>query len=185
MNITVFCGAKLGNKPIYQAKTAELGKFIANKQHRLVYGGGNSGLMGLIADSVLEAGGKVFGVMPTFLMKYEMAHKNLTEFVEVDDMTTRKQYLFKEGDAFIALPGGLGTLEEIADVISWSKIGQNNKPCVFYNIDNYYAPLRTMLDDMVKAGFLGQAQRDNLLFSDDLSEIAEFISNYKVVPEFA
>lgn len=184
MNITVFCGAKSGNKPIYQEKTVELAQWIAKNEHRLIYGGGNNGLMGLLANSVLEEGGEVLGVMPTFLMRHEMAHQNLTEFIEVADMPTRKNYLFSKADAFVALPGGLGTLEEMADVISWTKIGQNNKPCVFYNVANYYDPLAKMLDKMVSEGYLGATQRKNILFSDNLLEIADYIKNYKVVPEF-
>lgn len=184
MNITVFCGASAGNKSIYREKTIELGKWLAKCNFNLVYGGGNNGLMGLLADSVLAENGKVIGVMPTFLMKQEMAHTNLTEFIEVDDMTTRKNILIEKADAFIALPSGLGTLEEIADVISWSKIGKNKKPAVFYNVDNYYAPLEKMLDRMVKANFLEQAQRNNVLFSDNLTEIANYIQTYKVVPLF-
>lgn len=184
MNITVFCGAKMGTKEIYARKTANLGKWIATNGHQLIYGGGNDGLMGLLADTVLQNKGRVIGIMPGFLIEHEGAHKGLTEFYEVPDMLERKKRLINMADAFIALPGGLGTLEEIADVVSWAKIGQNDKPCVFYNIASYYEPLRQQLDLMVHEGYLGQAQRNNVLFSDSLNEIAEYINNYHVVAEF-
>lgn len=179
MKITVYCGASSGVNPIYQEKTIELGKWIVSKKHSLVYGGGNVGLMGILADTVLENGGQVTGIMPTFLKEREIAHPNLTELIVVPDMSTRKAKMIALGDVFIALPGGPGTLEEITEVISWSRIGQNDGPCILYNIAGYFNPLRDMYDRMVAAGFLSQTDQDNILFSDKIEEMEAFIHTYQ------
>lgn len=179
MNITVYCGANFGNKEIYADRTKALGEWIVHRGHRLVYGGGSFGLMGLIADTVIKNGGKALGVIPRFLIEKEQPYPNLTELVYVDDMSQRKNRMVAEGDAFIALPGGLGTLEEIAEVVSWARVGQNDCPCIFYNVDGYYNPIRTMFDDMVSSGFLSQSDRDKTLFSEDLEEMAKFIATYE------
>ncbi|MGT2666803.1 LOG family protein [Streptococcus rifensis] len=179
MNITVYCGASNGTTPIYQKKTVELGNWIADNQHQLVYGGGKVGLMKLIADTVLKNCGQVTGVMPAFLKDREIAHPNLTELIVVPDMPTRKAKMIAMGDAFIALPGGPGTLEEITEVISWSRIGQNDGPCILYNIAGYFNPLKKMYDHMVAEGFLSQTDRDKILFSDKIEEIEAFIQTYQ------
>ncbi|RDF10873.1 TIGR00730 family Rossman fold protein [Haemophilus paraphrohaemolyticus] len=179
MNITVYCGASLGNKEVYQQATKKLGKWIAQKQHQLVYGGGAAGLMGLIANTVLENGGKVIGIIPEFLKERELAHSNLTELVVVQMMTERKKRMFDLANAFIALPGGPGTLEEISEVISWARIGQNPNPCILFNENGYFDSLRNFYDRMVQDGFLTQLDRDKILFSNDLVEIETFIQHYQ------
>ncbi|MFA9413519.1 MULTISPECIES: TIGR00730 family Rossman fold protein [unclassified Streptococcus] len=179
MNITVYCGASSGDSPIYQKKTVALADWLTDKGHRLVYGGGNVGLMGFLADRILTNGGQVIGVMPSFLQKREIAHPNLTELIVVPDMPSRKAKMIALGDAFIALPGGPGTLEEITEVISWSRIGQNDGPCILYNVTGYFNPLKAMYDHMVAEGFLSQTDRDKILFSDNLEEIEAFITTYK------
>ncbi|MGT2958991.1 Rossman fold protein, TIGR00730 family [Streptococcus bovimastitidis] len=179
MKLTIFCGASDGKNPIYREKTSELGLWMAQNKHDLVYGGGNVGLMGVIADTLIENGGHTTGVMPTFLAEREIAHTNLSQLIIVDDMPKRKSKLMALGQAFIALPGGPGTLEEISEVISWSRIGQNDKPCVLFNINGYFNHLRDMFDHMVSEGFLSQQDRDNILFSDDISEIENFILHYQ------
>ncbi len=179
MKITVYCGANPGNKTIYAEKTKQLGEWMASHGHQLVYGGGGLGLMGLIADTVIQNGGKALGVIPHFLVEKEHPYPHLTELAFVDDMPQRKKRMALEGEAFIALPGGLGTLEEISEMISWARIGQNSKPCILYNVDSYYNPLKQMLDDMVANGFLSQADRDKTLFSEDLEEMQAFITTYE------
>lgn len=178
MNITVYCGANCGNNPAHQQATLELGKWIAQCQHTLVYGGGNAGLMGLLANTVLEHGGKVIGIMPTFLQERELAHDGLTEMITVHSMPERKTKMIELGDVYIALPGGPGTLEEIAEVISWARIGQNSNPCVLFNSDGYYDGLKGFFDHMVNQGFLTQVDRDKTLFTDNLNEIHAFITHY-------
>lgn len=178
MNITIYCGANLGTNPIHQADTIAVGKWIAENEHTLVYGGGATGLMGLVADTVLAHGGKAIGVMPTFLLDREPKHPKLTEFVEVETMAQRKQQLLDLGDACIALAGGAGTLEEISEVISWARIGKNPNPCILFNSDGFYEPLRQCFDMMVSSGFLSAEDRSKTLFSHDLVEIEQFIRDY-------
>ncbi len=179
MNITVYCGASIGTEKIYQERTKELGKWIAEKADALVYGGGNVGLMGIVADTVLAHNGKVIGVMPTFLMEREIGHHHLTEMIIVDSMTERKKKMIELGDVYIALPGGLGTLEEISEVISWARVGINNKPCIFFTIDNYYEHLEKHFEYMVEKGFLSKDYKNKVLFTDSIDEIEGFINEYK------
>lgn len=179
MKITVYCGASMGNKAIYAQVAQTLGQWIVDQQHELVYGGGSLGLMGVLADTVLHKGGKVTGVMPQFLVDKELAHQQLSELIVVDSMSQRKDIMAQLGDVFIALPGGPGTLEEISDMISWSRIGQNHAPCILFNVDDYYRPLSLMYDEMVNSGFLSVEHRQNILFSSDLLEIAQFIAHYQ------
>ena len=142
MKITVYCGASVGNNVAHQQAAIALGQWIAARQYTLVYGGGNAGLMGLLANTVLENGGKVIGIMPTFLQERELAHTGLTEMITVRSMPERKSKMIELGDVYIALAGGPGTLEEITEVISWARIGQNNNPCILFNSDGYYEPLK-------------------------------------------
>lgn len=178
MNITIYCGASLGNNLQYQEATKQLAKWIAERGYTLVYGGGRAGLMGLLADTVLAHGGKVIGVMPLFLQERELAHTELTEMITVSSMTERKAKLVELGDVYLALAGGPGTLEEIIEVISWARIGKNNNPCILFNRCGYYQPLYQMFRQMVEQGFLTQSDFEKTLFSDDLTEIEQFIANY-------
>ena len=169
MHITVYCGASLGNQPEYQQATIAMGQWIAQKQHTLVYGGGKIGLMGLLADTVLAHGGKVIGIMPAFLQAREMAE--------------RKANMLKLADACIALPGGAGTLEEIAEVYSWARIGKNPHPCILFNKNGFYDPLKALYQRMVETGFLSEGAFQKLLFSENFAEIEQFIADYQP-PEF-
>ncbi|MGG5371553.1 TIGR00730 family Rossman fold protein [Enterococcus sp. AZ196] len=178
MNIIVYCGAGSGNDPIYQKTTEKFGEWIAEKKHTLIYGGGKAGLMGTIADSVLNNKGKAIGVIPTFLIERELAHPNLTEMHVVPSMSERKQKMLELGDACIALPGGPGTLEEITEMISWARVGQNANPCVLFNEKGFYDPLKNLYDSMVENNFLTQEDRNKTLFSSSLIEIDQFINNY-------
>ncbi|MHC5373053.1 LOG family protein [Enterococcus sp. LJL120] len=179
MNITVYCGASVGNADTYSEAAIRLGKWIAKNQYTLIFGGGKAGLMGIIADTVLENDGKVKGIMPTFLQERELAHPKLTDLEIVDDMATRTKKMIQLADACIALPGGPGTLEEITEAISWSRVGQNDAPCILFNEGDYYQPLEKMYDDMVNQKFLSSNDRDKILFSADLTEIERFIKDYQ------
>lgn len=178
IKVAVYCGASHGNNKIYINKTIELAKWIANNNNSLVFGGGNVGLMGTVADSVLENGGEVIGVMPNFLAEREIAHKGLTKMHLVKSMHERKSKMIDLADCFIALPGGPGTLEEITEVISWGRIGQQLKPCILFNINGFYNNLRHQYDLMVSEGFLSEDDRSKILFTDSFDEIESFIECY-------
>ncbi|VEU80818.1 LOG family protein [Haploplasma axanthum] len=179
MKIAVYCGANSGDNEIYAKKAFELGKWIGENNHTLVYGGGKRGLMGLIAKTVLEYGGLVIGIMPQFLIDKELAFKEITEFIIVDNMSIRKHKMFELSDAFIAMPGGAGTLEEITEVISWAGIGQNASPCILYNVNNFYKHLYEQYKVMTDTGFFSKETFDKILFSDNVKTINEFINNYE------
>ncbi|MBC1420762.1 LOG family protein [Listeria seeligeri] len=178
MNIVVYCGASNGNNPVYQQAAKRLGEWIVEQSHTLIYGGGKVGLMSIIADTVIKREGEVIGVMPRFLMDRELAHTNITKMYSVNTMAERKQKMLDLGDVCIALPGGPGTLEEITEMISWSRIGQNPNPCILFNENGFYDPLRDLYDSMVKNDFLTQTDRDKTLFSNSLKEINQFITTY-------
>lgn len=176
--MAVYCGASVGTKPIYQERTKELGEWMGTHKYDLVYGGGNVGLMGVLADMVLANGGKAIGVMPTFLLERELAHQHITEMHIVNDMHERKRKMIDLADCYIALPGGPGTLEEISEVVSWGRVGEHQNPCIFFNVDGYYDLLADFFDKMVETGFLTAADRSKIFFSDDLKEIQQFITSY-------
>ena len=179
MKITVFCGANNGRNEAYKENAIELGKWIADNNYTLVYGGGRVGLMGIIADTVLENNSEVIGIMPQFLVDREISHTGITEFIIVDDMSVRKEKLVNLGDVFVALPGGPGTLEEISQVISWVRVGKKDAPCILMNVNGYYDFLEQYFDKMVAEGFLTIEDRKNTLFTDNIEEMERFIFNYK------
>ncbi|MCT1903578.1 TIGR00730 family Rossman fold protein [Oceanobacillus sojae] len=178
MNIAVYCGASLGSDQAYQDAARKVGKWIAEKNNTLVYGGGKAGLMGVVADEVLANNGEVIGIIPDFLVERELSHPNLTTLEVVDSMSVRKNRMIALGDCYIALPGGPGTLEEIAEVISWARVGQNQNPCILFNQNGYYDSLARFYDEMVEHGFLSEQDRELILFSDSVEEIELFISSY-------
>lgn len=178
MKITVFCGANNGRNEAYKENAIELGKWIAANNHTLVYGGGKVGLMGVIADTVLENNSEVIGIMPQFLVDREISHTGITEFIIVDDMSIRKEKLVDLGDIFVALPGGPGTLEEISQVISLVRVGKKDAPCILMNVDGYYDFLEQYFDKMVEDGFLTKEDRGRTLFTDSIAEMQEFIVSY-------
>jgi len=179
MNIAVYCGANAGNNKINTDNAIKLANWISYNENTLIYGGGNVGLMGLIADKVLENGSHVIGVMPKFLIDREIAHQELTELHTVDTMHERKAMMISLSDCYIALPGGPGTLEEITEVISWGRIGQHSNPCILFNVNGYYDLLASQYDLMVSEGFLSKSDREKILFSDSFEEISDFIENYE------
>ena len=171
MNITVYCGSRFGEKAEFKNRALELGNWIANSGHSLVYGGGNVGLMGAVANTVLEAGAKVYGIIPEFLLDQEKGHEGLYTLEIVESMPERKTRMINLGDAFIALPGGPGTLEEISEIISLRRLNRTEKPCIVYNIDGFYDPLKNLLDEMVAADFLPAEDLSKVIFASDIDEI--------------
>ena len=171
MDLTVYCGAACGRDPAYRAAAEELGRWLAARRIRLVYGGGRTGLMGAVADAVLAGGGEATGVIPTFLKTREEAHTGLTEMVTVTTMAERKMKMIAMGGAFLALPGGPGTLEEIAEAYSLYRLGRHRKPCMVWNVGGCYDALAQYFQSMVRNGFLREEDRRGLSFVQSLSEI--------------
>ncbi|WP_125714052.1 LOG family protein [Companilactobacillus kedongensis] len=181
-NIAVYCGAASGNKDIFKQSAIDLGHWIVKNDYGLTYGGGHFGLMGVIADTVLKDNGYVHGIITETLNSRNLTHEKLSKLDIVDGMDTRKKLMLKDSIASIALPGGPGTLEEISEAYSWSRIGDNNNPCIFYNVDHYYDALKKFFDTMTENGFLDVYARKALLFSNSLDEIDSFISSYQAPP---
>jgi uncharacterized protein (TIGR00730 family) len=157
--VCVFCGSSAPADPRYRDAARTLGALVARRSITLVYGGGTRGLMGELADAALGHGGRVIGVIPTGLFAREINHTGLTELHEVGSMHERKQLMYEKSDAFVALPGGLGTLEELAEIATWSQLGLHSKPVVLLDVDGFWDPLAAQLDRMVGAGFVKPANR--------------------------
>lgn len=158
-SVCVFCGSSAGNDPRFARAASEFGALLAREGITLVYGGGHVGLMGILADAVLANGGKVIGVIPRALWDREVGHRNLTELHVVETMHERKALMASLADAFVALPGGLGTLEEIFEVWTWAQLGIHDKPVGFLDVAEFYAPLLAFLDQGVDAGFVRAPHR--------------------------
>ena len=176
MNITVYLGANEGNDPSLRKAVRELGSWIGESGNRLVYGGSKSGLMGEIAESVLQAGGEVTGVEPQFFIDEGYELDGLTQLIVTQDMTERKAKMIELGDAFIAFPGGTGTLEEITEVMSKVSLKHLDAPCILYNLDGYYDSLCTLLDHMVEKGLSTPERQAGIRFARDLGEIREILA---------
>lgn len=179
--ICVFCGSSAGSQSEYRACAQQLGNELTRRKIGLVYGGGNVGVMGAIADSVLEAGGEVIGVIPEHLMTREIGHKRLTKLHIVHSMHERKALMADLSDAFIALPGGFGTLEEFCEVLTWSQLGLHAKPCGIVNVLGYYTPLLAMLDHAVQERFLKPQNRALVLARDTPAELLMAFDDWRPV----
>ena len=177
--VCVYCGSNAGNRPVYAERAAAVGQRLAREGIAVVYGGGNVGLMGVVADAALEAGGEVIGVIPEQLVNWEVAHRGLTRLEVVADMHTRKMRMFDLSDAFIALPGGFGTLDEMFEMLTWRQLGLGDRPCAFLDVDGFYAPLMGMLDRMVAERFLHPEQRTDLWHGDDIDTLLDWMRAYK------
>ena len=174
-SICVFCGSSSGVRPEYTAAAADFGRLLGQRGIRLVYGAGNVGLMGVLADAALAAGGEVIGVIPQMLVDRELAHRK-TDLRIVTSMHERKSLMAELSQAFVALPGGLGTYEELCEVLTWAQLGIHHKPCGCLNVLGYFDPLAHMLDHAVGEGFLGVEQRANLISSNDPQQLLEALS---------
>jgi uncharacterized protein (TIGR00730 family) len=180
-SVCVFCGSNFGDKPIYRELAEQLGRTLADRGLTLVYGGGNVGLMGVVADAALGAGGRVVGVIPQALVDWEVAHDGLTELIVVQSMHERKARMAEASDAFIALPGGYGTFEEFCEVLTWSQLGLHRKPCGVLNVEGYYDPLLALFERAVQDRFLAAEQRDLVLADTDVNALLDRIASYQPV----
>lgn len=176
--IAVYCGAYSG-QPVYEQAARQVGEWLVAHGYALVYGGGGVGLMKTLGQTVLAAGGTVYGVMPANLYKRGAALPALPHLEIVADMAARKKRMLELADVCLALPGGAGTLEEISEAFSWARVGDNASPCAFYNVAHYYDLLAAFYDHMVATGFLTAADRQKLLFTADLDALAPFIASYR------
>lgn len=176
MNITVYLGANEGNDPGLRKAVEELGTWIGSSGNALVYGGSRSGLMGALADSVLLSGGAVTGVEPRCFIESEFQHDGLTELIVTEDMAERKRKMIELGDAFIAFPGGTGTLEEIAEVMSKVSLKHLDAPCILYNLNGYYHALQVLLEQMIEKGLSSEARQEGIYFAESLDQIRRILS---------
>jgi uncharacterized protein (TIGR00730 family) len=177
--VCVFAGSNPGIDPEYKKSAIQLGKELVKEGLELVYGGSNIGLMGTIANTVLEHGGTVIGVMPTKLFRGELVHQNLTHFYQVNDMHERKAKMGELSDAFIALPGGYGTFEEIFEFVSWGQLGIHNKPVGVLNVAGYYTPLMKMIEKAVEGGFIPSTHKNFIICESNPMILLEKLRTYK------
>lgn len=179
-SICVFCGSKSGNDQQYQQSAIELGRLMAQQKITLVYGGGSIGLMGVIADAVLESGGQVIGVIPRQLATRELIHPGVTEMHVVEDMHTRKAKMSECSDAFIAMPGGFGTLEELFEVVSWVQLGIHSKPMGLLNTSGFYDPLLNMIEHCIETEFIKQKYRDLIIADESPSTLIDHLQRHEL-----
>jgi uncharacterized protein (TIGR00730 family) len=179
LSVCVYCGSNNGARPEYAQKATALGTRLANEGLALVYGGGNVGLMGIVADAALAAGGEVIGVIPEQLVGWEVAHRGLTRLDVVSNMHERKARMFDLSDAFVALPGGFGTLDEMFEMLTWRQLGLGDKPCAFLDVAGFYEPLAAMMDRMVEERFLHPDQRRDLWHGADLDALIAWMRAYE------
>ncbi len=172
-NVAVYCGSRFGEDPRYAKAATLMGQRIVERGWGLVYGGGSVGLMGAVADAVLAHGGEAYGVIPTFLSRPELAHPSLTRLEVVEDMPARKRRMIEQAGAFVALPGGTGTLEEIFEVLSWRQLELHRKPVGVLDVDGFWQPLLTTLDNLRDQGFVSPEQRDLLVVAREVDELLD------------
>ncbi|MEI4830054.1 TIGR00730 family Rossman fold protein [Bacillus sp. FJAT-53711] len=177
--ICVFAGSNVGERPEFQAEARQLGEILVQNNIELVYGGSCVGLMGEVANQVLELGGRVTGVMPRGLFRGEIVHQGLTELIEVETMHERKAKMSELADAFIALPGGYGTFEELFEVVCWSQIGIHEKPVGLLNIAEFYTPLLQMVDRAAEEGFMNPSNKELLVSAKTANELVPKMKEYK------
>ena len=175
MNITVYLGAFPGNDPSFELAVKELGTWIGKSHNALIYGGSKSGLMGELAESVLQAGGKVIGVEPQFFIDAGFVYDEITELITTKDMSERKAKMIELGDVFIAFPGGTGTLEEITEVMSKVSLKHLDAPCILYNLNGYYDSLKQLLEHMIEMDLSSAEKQEGIYFAEDLEEIQRIL----------
>jgi uncharacterized protein (TIGR00730 family) len=177
-SITVFCGSSFGTEEIYKEQAVLLGQTLAKQNIKLIYGGANVGLMGAVADGVLNAGGEAIGVLPDFLRSKEIAHLGLTELIFVESMHERKTKMNDLCEGVIALPGGFGTLEELFEMLTWAQLGLHKKPIAILNINGFYDSLIELTETMVEKGLLKDVNQKMLLVSDNIDDLLNQMKNY-------
>lgn len=178
--VCVFCGSSLGVKDAYAEAAQAMGTLLARRGIGLVYGGGNVGLMGVIADAALAAGGEVIGVIPQALAHRELAHAGVTTLHVVDSMHTRKATMAELADAFIALPGGVGTFEEFFEAVTWTQLGLQRKPCGLLNVNAYYSPLAAFIDSAVTEGFIKPVHRAAIVVDSDPARLLDTLATIEL-----
>lgn len=179
--VCIFCGSSMGNNPIYKLEAAKVAKYLYQQKIDLIYGGSNVGIMKILADTTLELGGKAIGVIPQFLMDIEVGHKSLTELHIVDSMQDRKSFLAEISDGFIAFPGGIGTLDELTEILTISQLRVYDKPLGIYNFKGFFDHLIKFLEHATKEGFIQQAHYDNLIIDDDIERLIQRMRDFKPV----
>ncbi len=177
-SLCIYCGSKLGHDPRFRDGAARLGRLLAEAGIELVYGGGNIGLMGVAADAALEAGGKVTGIIPRDLKRAEVAHQGLHELVVVDSMHERKRAMFERADAFVALPGGPGTLDETIEIITWRQLRLHDKPVIIVDDGGYWQPLIKLIDHTIAHGFARDTMRGLFTLVDDVDDVLPAIARH-------
>ena len=182
--VALYCGSRAGNKPIYLEKAIQLSQGLAEHGFGLVYGGASIGLMGQVADSMIQHGGEAVGVIPEFMLDYEIAHPQLTELHIVTSMHQRKAMMADRACAFVALPGGLGTFEEILEIATWGQLNQHQKPMMLYNVNGFYNPLIAQLDLAVQEGFLPPQHRAKLIVCEHADQIYNTLLNLDAPQRF-
>ena len=175
--VALYCGSRAGNKPVYLEKAIHLSQGLAEHGFGLVYGGASIGLMGQVADAMIQHGGEAVGVIPEFMLDYEIAHNQLTELHVVTSMHQRKAMMAERACAFVALPGGLGTFEEILEIATWGQLNQHQKPMMLYNVNGFYDALIMQLDRAVEDGFLPPQHRAKLIICEHEEEIYTTLTN--------
>ena len=181
--VAVFCGSNSGSDPVYATAAAELGRLLAERGDGLVYGGGSVGLMGVVADAVLEAGGDVIGVIPEMLATRELLHPRVPDMRRVPDMHARKALMAELADAFVALPGGYGTLEELFEVITWAQLGIHRKNIGLMNVAGFFDPLVRMVDHAVQTGFLKVKHRDLIVVEERPADLLDRLATHELPAE--
>jgi uncharacterized protein (TIGR00730 family) len=176
--VCVFCGSSVGSRPIYSEAARRLGTVVAERGLRLVYGGGKVGLMGLLADAALAAGGEVVGVIPKALLEKEIGHEGLSDLRVVGSMHERKMLMAELSNGFVALPGGYGTLEEFLEVLSWAQLSIHEKPCALLDVDGFFGPLSSLFDLAVEQGFAHPDHRSMVLTNDHPNELLDEMERY-------
>jgi uncharacterized protein (TIGR00730 family) len=180
-SVAVYCGSNSGTDPAFTAAAASLGRLLAERGLRLVYGGGHVGLMGTVADAVLDGGGEAHGVITRALEQKEIAHAGLTSLRVTETMHERKAAMADAADAFVMLPGGYGTLDEFFEVLTWAQLGIQAKPCAILDVAGYFDPLRAFLDGAVAAGFVHPAHRDMVIMDDDPARLLDRLAAWTPV----
>ena len=175
----MYCGASKGNQPIYATQAQALVRVLSENNITLINGGGSVGLMGVMADEMLKHNGKVIGVIPSFMMPWEVGHTEITELIQVKDMHARKMKMMELSDGFIALPGGMGTLEELFEVLCWAQLKLHTKPIGLLNTAGFFDPLLKMLDQMVNRGFLNKNNRSLLICEENPEALIGIMQEYK------
>ena len=179
--VAVYCGSNRGDDPVYGRAAASLGRVLAERGIRLVYGGGDVGLMGVLADAVRDAGGEVHGVITRALVDREVAHPGLTDLTVVDTMHERKAAMTDAADAFVMLPGGYGTFDEFFEAVTWTQLGIHAKPCGVLDVAGYFGPLRALLDGGTRHGFISPVHRDLVITDDDPARLLDLLAAWTPV----